>query len=369
MSAQSENTASAADAGAPARRAIKVLVVDDSAMVRQLLRRGLAADAGIEVVGTARDAYDARDKIVQLRPDVLTLDVEMPKMDGVEFLRRLMPQYPLPVVMVSSLTERGKRIAMEALEAGAVGIVTKPKADVARGLEGMLSQLQRLVKEAAQADVSHWRQVRTTTIPPPARRSPLAESTDKVIAIGASTGGVEALRRVISNLPQAAPGVVIVQHMPAGFTSTFAQRLDELSAMAVKEAEHNDRVLPGRVLLAPGGMRHLRVVRSGGDYRVALEAGDKVCGHCPSVEVMMQSVAANVGANAIGAMLTGMGHDGADGLVAMRRAGARTLAQDEASSVVFGMPREAYERGGAEELVPLGGIAARLVALLNEVAG
>lgn len=347
-------------------RPIRVIVVDDSALVRDILAQGLAMDPAIEVVAKASDPYVARDQIIKHRPDVLTLDVEMPRMDGVEFLRRLMPQYPVPVVMVSALTQRGKQITLDALDAGAVDFVSKPSTDVARGLSNMMMELRTKVKIASTANVSHWKSKRAA---PPVRSSvtssALAESTDKVIAIGASTGGTEAIKDVVVPLPAACPGVVIVQHMPAGFTKMYAERLNTLCAMEVKEAETGDRVMPGRILLAPGDY-HMTVLRSGGVYRVDCSKGEKVCGHCPSVEVMMNSVAKNVGANAVGVMLTGMGSDGAGGMLAMREAGARTLAQDEASSVVFGMPKAAYERGGAERLVPLEKITGEVLALVQE---
>ena len=314
---------------------VRVLVVDDSALVRQILTQGLSADPGIEVVGAAADPYQARDKIIQLNPDVLTLDVEMPRMDGVEFLRRLMPQHPVPVVMVSSLTQKGKQITMDALEAGAVDFVSKPTSDVARGLQAMMMELRVKVKIASTANVSHWKSKRITPAPRSAAvsASALAESTDKVIAIGASTGGTEAIKKVITGFPAATPGVVIVQHMPAGFTRMFAERLNQLCPMEVKEAQSGDRVMPGRILVAPGE-KQMRVIRSGGFYQVTCEPGEKVSGHCPSVDVMMHSVAKHVGANAVAAMLTGMGSDGADGMLAMRKAGARCIAQDEASCVV-----------------------------------
>jgi len=347
-------------------RAIRVIVVDDSALVRDILAQGLAMDPAIEVVAKASDPYVARDQIIKHRPDVLTLDVEMPRMDGVEFLRRLMPQYPVPVVMVSALTQRGKQITLDALDAGAVDFVSKPSTDVARGLSNMMMELRTKVKIASTANVSHWKSKRAA---PPVRStvtsSALAESTDKVIAIGASTGGTEAIKDVVVPLPAACPGVVIVQHMPAGFTKMYAERLNTLCAMEVKEAETGDRVMPGRILLAPGDY-HMTILRSGGVYRVDCSKGEKVCGHCPSVEVMMNSVAKNVGANAVGVMLTGMGSDGAGGMLAMREAGARTRAQDEASSVVFGMPKVAYEGGGAERLVPLEKIAGEVLALVQE---
>jgi len=346
---------------------IRVLVIDDSALIRQILTKGLSMDPEIEVVGSAVDPYIARDKIVQLRPDVLTLDVEMPRMDGVEFLRKLMPQYPIPVVMVSSLTQRGKQITIEALEAGAVDFVSKPTSNVAQGMNNMLSELRKKVKTAAGANVSQWKN--KAPAQPGAQTSmssrALAESTDKVIAIGASTGGTEALKKVVCKFPATAPGVVIVQHMPPGFTKMFAERLNQLCAMEVKEAETGDRVRSGRILIAPGA-KQLEVTRSGGMYQVRCEPGEKVSGHCPSVDVMMQSVAKNVGSNAIGVMLTGMGSDGSDGMLAMKNAGARNIAQDEASCVVFGMPKVAYEKGGAEKLVPLENIAAKVISMLTE---
>ncbi|HIJ77991.1 MAG: chemotaxis response regulator protein-glutamate methylesterase [Desulfobulbaceae bacterium] len=345
---------------------VRVLIVDDSSLVRSILSEGLSKDPGIEVVGMAPDPFVARDKIVQLKPDVLTLDVEMPRMDGVDFLRRLMPQYPIPVVMVSALTQKGKRITMEALEAGAVDFVSKPTTDLARGLEGMMMELRTKVKIAKNANVSHWKSKRQVLPSERVLSAPraLAESTDKVIAIGASTGGTEAIRTVISRFPATMPGVVIVQHMPPGFTKMFAERLNGICDMQVKEAESGDRVMPGRILIAPGDI-HMRIQRSGGIYKVVCEPGEKVCGHRPSVEVLMQSVAKHVGANAIGVMLTGMGADGADAMLAMRQSGARTMAQDEASSVVFGMPNEAFKRGGAEKLVPLDKIAASIMQLLS----
>lgn len=346
-------------------RKIRVLVVDDSSLVRSILTAGLNQDPGIEVVGSAPDPFVARDRIVELRPDVLTLDVEMPRMDGVEFLRRLMPQFPLPVVMVSALTKKGQQITLEALEAGAVDFVTKPSTDVARGLTAMLMELRTKVKIASTANVSHWKNQRTALFTGKILTSPksLAESTDKIIAIGASTGGTEAIRQIVTCYPVNTPGVVVVQHMPAGFTRMFAERLNGLCAMQVKEAVSGDRVMPGRILIAPGE-KHLRVHRSGGMYEVECRPGEKVSGHCPSVDVMMHSVAAHAGRNAVGIMLTGMGRDGAAGMLAMRQAGARNIAQDKQSSVVFGMPKEAFANGGAEQLVVLTKIAETSLALL-----
>lgn len=348
-------------------RPIRVLIVDDSALVRNILSQGLSLDPQIEVVGTAPDPYQARDKILQLQPDVLTLDVEMPKMDGVAFLRKLMPQHPIPVVMVSSLTQRGKQITIDALDAGAVDFVAKPTSNVASGLNAMIGELRTKVKIASTANVSHWKgkQVEASRPQPLVGSRALAESTDKVIAIGASTGGTEAIRKVITQFPATTPGVVIVQHMPGGFTKMFSDRLNQLCAMEVKEATDGDRVRNGLILVAPGGVQ-MKVVRSGGFYQVRCDGTEKVSGHCPSVDVMMHSVAQYVGANAVGGMLTGMGGDGSDGMLAMRNAGARCIAQDEATSVVFGMPKVAYEKGGAERLVSLDLVAQTLLNLLAE---
>ena len=293
-------------------KVIRVLVIDDSALVRNILSQGLSLDPGIEVVGTAADPYIARDKIVELQPDVLTLDVEMPRMDGVAFLRKLMPQHPLPTIMVSSLTQRGKQITMDALDAGAIDFVAKPTSNVAAGLNAMLLELRAKIKIASTANVSHWKGRRSQQdLRTAGAACPLAESTDKIIAIGASTGGTEAIRRVIESFPATTPGVVIVQHMPAGFTKMFADRLNQLCQMQVKEAVDGDRIRTGLILVAPGGMQ-LKVERSGGFYQVRVGGTLKVSGHCPSVDVMMHSVAQHVGANAIGAMLTGMGQDGAE---------------------------------------------------------
>ncbi len=343
---------------------IKVLIIDDSALVRNILSQGLSLDPEIEVVGTASDPYVARDKIVALAPDVLTLDVEMPRMDGVEFLRRLMPQYPLPVLMVSSLTGRGQQITFDALEAGAVDFVTKPSSDVSRGMNEMLAELREKVKMVSKANVSGWKQSAYSVVnkQTPVPRRKLTASSEKIVAIGASTGGTQALQKVLTRLPASAPAIVIVQHMPAGFTRMFADRLNDLCAMSVKEAESGDRITSGRVLIAPGD-KHLKVVREGGVYSTHIVSGEKVCGHRPSVEVMFRSMAEHVGAHAVGVVLTGMGADGADGLVAMRSKGARTLAQDEATSVVFGMPKEAYNRGGAEKLFPIDEIADAILDL------
>ena len=330
------------------KKTIRVLCIDDSALVRQILSQGLDMDPGIEVIATAPDVFIGRDKIVKLKPDVVTLDVEMPKMDGVEFLRRLMPQWPVPVIMVSSLTEKGKRITLDALEFGAVDIVAKPKGDIHRSLNLMMTELRTKIKIASTANVSHWKTQRNKTYQSVKPLRPLKGSTDKVIAIGASTGGTVAIEKILKRLPTSTPGFVIVQHMPEGFTKLFADRMNDNCDLYVKEAQTGDRIMAGKVLIAPGS-KHMKVQRSGGIYEVICSPGPDVRGHCPSVEVMMNSVAKHVGSNALGVMLTGMGRDGADAMLKMRQSGSRTLAQDEASCIVFGMPNEAYINGGAEK--------------------
>lgn len=340
---------------------IKVLVVDDSALVRKVIETGLTADPRIVVVGTAPDPYVARDLIIQAKPDVLTLDVEMPRMDGVEFLRRLMTQMPIPVVMVSSLTEAGAQATLDALDAGAVDFVTKPGSQFGgKGLEAMMDELRTKVRAAAKARVGHLRGRTPAKPATPLTTRAMANTTDKVIALGASTGGTEALREVIAQFPANTPGVVVVQHMPEKFTAMYAERLNRLCAMDVKEAADNDRIMPGRVLIAPGGMQ-MRVVRQGGQYRVRCKSGERVSGHCPSVDVLFESVATDVGRNAVGAIFTGMGSDGAAGLLKIRQAGAATFGQDEATSVVYGMPRVAFEKGAVEAQVPLDAMAARIL--------
>ncbi|MCB0153971.1 MAG: chemotaxis response regulator protein-glutamate methylesterase [Anaerolineae bacterium] len=349
---------------------IRVLIVDDSALVRKILSNGLGSDPEIQIVGTARDPYVAYELIQTERPDVLTLDVEMPRMDGVTFLKKYLPQFPIPAVIVSSLTERGKKITIEAMEAGAVDVVLKPKIGVTEALPEMMGDLISRVKAAARVNVKRYAASKPAALPVASgpitiNSKALAETTDRVIAIGASAGGVAALARIIPMFPAAAPGIVIVQHMPAGFTTSFAGRLDSLAQMRVKEAEDGDRVRPGLVLLAPGGDRQLEVHRSGGEYRISLKLGEKVSGHCPSVDVMFQSVAKYVGKNAVAAILTGMGADGAQGLLAIRQVGGQTYAQDEATCVVFGMPQAAWKIGAADQLLPLDQIPSRLLIALR----
>lgn len=338
-----------------AKKKIRVLIVDDSALVRDILSKGLAKDPDIEVIGKAKDPYEARDMIVFHRPDVMTLDVEMPRMDGVEFLRKLMPQFPIPVIMVSALTNSSAEITLQALEAGAVDFVLKPSTNISRTLEMMLEEIKRKIKIASKIDVSHFKKDKKSAVSYNKSYS-LAISTDKVVAIGASTGGTEAIKEVITRFPSNMPGVVIVQHMPAGFTKMFAERLNELCHMEVKEAQDGDRVMTGRILIAPGDF-HMSLVRYGGLYKVTLDKSPTMNGHRPSVGVLFNSVAKFAGANALGIILTGMGNDGAQGMLEMRKAGAKTLAQDERSSVVWGMPKEAWKNGGAQILLPLNEIA------------
>ncbi len=345
-----------------AKRKIRVLVVDDSALVRNVIKEGLNQDPNLKVVGTASDPFIARDQIVALNPDVMTLDVEMPRMDGIEFLRHLMPQHPMPVIIVSSLTERGGEVTLAALNSGALDFITKPKANVAGGLPVMLGELREKIKIASQANLSGWKKAKTPTAPAQNYKADLAQTTDKVICIGASTGGTQAIREVLTQMPVNMPGIVVVQHMPPGFTKQFADQVNQYCQIQVKEAEQGDRILPGIALIAPGDL-HMSIRRIGGEYRVEIQEGEKVCGHRPSVEVLFRSAAKFVGRNGIGVMLTGMGHDGAAGMLSMRQVGSRTLAQDEKSSVVYGMPKVAFENGGAEVQVNLKDIPATLLKL------
>lgn len=349
-------------------RKIRVLVIDDSASVRQMMTQILSADPQIEVIAAASDPFVAAKYIKDDLPDVVTLDVEMPRMDGLTFLRKLMSQCPLPVVMCSSLVEDGSETLMQALEAGAVDIILKPRAGVADFLSEQARRICDTVKGAAQARVQRRTERAPlkpqqklnadAMLPPPGTRA-MSRTTEMVVCIGASTGGTEALREVLEALPANAPGIVIVQHMPEHFTRTFAQRLDSLCEVSVKEAEDGDTVMRGHVLIAPGG-RHTLLTRQGARYLVSVRDGPLVSRHRPSVDVLFRSAAQSAGANAVGVILTGMGDDGAQGLLEMRNAGARTIAQDEATSVVFGMPKEAIARGAAERVLPLGVIASEL---------
>ncbi len=340
----------------------KVLIVDDSAVMRQVLAEIIRKDPDLEVVGSAADPFMAWEKITNLKPDVLTLDVEMPRMDGLTFLEKLMRTRPMPVVMVSSLTEKGCQTTLRALELGAVDFVTKPKIDVAHGTVDLGPEIIEKVKAAARARL----RARRTLVPRiPAEPGALIETTNKVICIGASTGGTEALVDVLTALPPDVPGIVIVQHMPPGFTRSFAQRLDQCCRIRVKEAAEGDRILPGHALLAPGGL-HMAIIRSGAVYKVRVGYGELVNRHRPSVDVLFNSAAKYVGANAVGVILTGMGNDGARGMLAMRQAGAHTIAEDESTCVVFGMPKEALAMGGAERAVPLHQIAGRILNLVRD---
>lgn len=341
---------------------IKVLLVDDSALVRKILRDGLSSDPQFEVVGTAPDVYVARDKIVLLKPDVLTLDIEMPRMDGIEFLKRLMPQYPLPVVIVSAMAEAGARATLDALDNGALDFVLKPS--IKSRLSEMIDELKNKIRMASETDVSSWKRKSRGVRKRLADRV-LVGTTDKIIAIGASTGGTVAVKKMLGEFPPTMPGTVVVQHMPPVFTRLFAEKLNESATrIEVKEAKTGDRVLTGRVLIAPGG-KQLRVMRSGGQYLARCTDGEKVNGHCPSVEVLFNSITRNVGSNAIGVMLTGMGRDGADAMLGMRQAGAKTFAQDRESSVVYGMPKAAYDCGGAERIVGLDDMTSVLINTLK----
>ncbi|MEW6704446.1 MAG: chemotaxis response regulator protein-glutamate methylesterase [Pseudomonadota bacterium] len=340
---------------------IRVMVVDDSATVRQVMAGLLSAAPGIEVIATASDPLFALDKMGRDWPDVLVLDVEMPRMDGITFLRRLMAERPTPVVICSSLTEQGAHTTVQALAAGAVSIVTKPRIGVRQFLESAAAEVVAAVRAAARANVA--RLACTPAAPAgPAAAAPagaMHETTDKVVAIGTSTGGTQALEVVLKPLPRTTPGLVIVQHMPEKFTQAFAARLDGLCEIEVREARDGDRVHPGLALIAPGG-RQMQLVRSGAQYRVEVAPGPPVNRHCPSVDVLFRSVARHVGRNALGLLLTGMGDDGARGLLQMRQAQARTAAQDEASCVVYGMPKEAMRLGAAERVLPLEAMASAI---------
>ena len=341
---------------------IKVLVVDDSAIVRKIFTEELSRERGIAVIGTAPDPYVARDKIVKLNPDVVTLDIEMPRMDGITFLKKLMRYYPLPVIIVSSLTAKGGKLALEAIESGAVEVLSKP--GTAYSVGDMKQQLADKIRAAARARVSQRKDESSPERAPVRLGSrSLQETTNKVIAIGASTGGTEALKEVLTRFPPTIPGVVVVQHMPPNFTTAFAERLNNQCSIAVKEAEDGDSVLPGRALIAPGNY-HMLLKRSGARYYVSVKTGPMVHHQRPSVDVLFNSSAQYAGANAIGVILTGMGADGAQGLLQMRQAGARTIGQDEASCVVYGMPKEAAKAGAVEKVAPLQHVAQQVINFL-----
>lgn len=338
---------------------IKVLVVDDSLMFRKLLVKALNADQNIEVVADVEDVYQARDAILKYKPHVMTLDVEMPKMNGIEFLRRLMPQYPLPVVMISSLN--GK--VFDALEAGAVDFVNKPtNLNQAQLNEFLTQELAAKVKIASTAKVGKLKRAESTSI---MGHITAAGGKDRIVAIGASTGGTEAIFEVVKRFKRDIPGVVIVQHMPPGFTKMYADRLNNQCEVAVKEAQSGDRVLQGQVLIAPGD-RQMRLVKVNGVYQVECRGTEKVSGHCPSVDVLFSSVAKAAGNKAVGVILTGMGGDGAKGLLEMRNAGALTVGQDEATCVVYGMPKVAFDIGAVQQQAPITAIAGKVYDLLSK---
>jgi len=343
---------------------IKVLIIDDSALIRSLMREIINSQPDLEVVGQAPDPITAREMIKQLNPDVLTLDVEMPRMNGLEFLEKLMRLRPMPVLMVSTLTERGNEVTLKALELGAVDFITKPGIGVSDGLAELGNEIGDKIRAAARARVHRH----ALGASPVERPQPLAghflNTTEKIVCVGASTGGTEALKEFLSRMPATSPAVMITQHMPETFTRSFAQRLDGLSAMTVKEAEHNERVVPGHAYIAPGHS-HLLLKKSGAYYYTELSKADPVNRHRPSVDVLFHSAAQVAGPNTLGVIMTGMGKDGAQGLLALRKSGAYTIAQDEASCVVFGMPKAAIEIGAAVEVASLNDLAGRVLDRLG----
>jgi two-component system, chemotaxis family, protein-glutamate methylesterase/glutaminase len=347
----------------------RVLVVDDSALVRKLLSEIINSQTDMVCAGTANDPLIAREMIRELNPDVLTLDVEMPKMDGIEFLSRLMRLRPMPVLMISTLTERGAEVTMRALELGAVDFVAKPRIGLTDGIKELSTQIVEKIRVAAVAKVARAAPSAAAahSTSQPSAAAPLGTfgrlSTEKIICIGASTGGTEAIREVLTNMPADSPAIVITQHMPPGFTTSFAARLDTLCQINVKEASNGERVLPGHAYIAPGG-KQFRLARSGANYLAVVEDGEPVNRHKPSVEVLFKSAASMAGRNAFGIMLTGMGNDGAQAMREMKDAGSYNYVQDEASCIVFGMPREAILHGAADEVLPLTAIAPALLGRL-----
>lgn len=342
--------------------AIKVLVVDDSALVRSLLSEIIRSAPGLELVGAAADAYVARDMVKQFSPDVITLDIEMPRMDGLSFLEKLMYARPTPVVMISTLTEAGAEATLRALELGAIDFIPKPKLGISSGIREYSDLIIEKIRAAATVQVKAIRTRDHANVSAEQKlvSSARLQSTEKIIAIGASTGGTEAIKDLLIQLPAAVPGIVMTQHMPAGFTRTYAERLNKITRLHVVEAKGGERILPGHAFLAPGG-HHLIVVRSGADYVVKLSDAEPVHRHRPAVDVMMESVALAGGKNVLGVLLTGMGKDGAKGMLAIRQQGGYTLAQDEASCVVYGMPKEAVLAGGVDQIVELDKIGATLL--------
>jgi len=342
----------------------KVLIVDDSALMRQLLTQILSSDPELQVVGTAADPFSAREKIKALQPDVLTLDIEMPRMDGLTFLEKLMRGHPMPVVMISSLTSKGADTTLRALSLGAVDYIAKPKLDVSDGTVEQADDIVAKVKNAARVKIRNSAVQTSTRAASLGDRPYQFSATHKVVAIGASTGGTEALRELLSPLPADFPGIVIVQHMPETFTRQFAERLDSLCKIRVQEARDGDRILPGLALLAPGG-HHMAATRKGMEYAVRVYRGERVNRHLPSVDVLFSSCARELGRNSVGVILTGMGSDGARGMLEMKQANAFNIAQDEASSIVFGMPREAILLNAVDQVLPLNRIPEALLQRLS----
>ncbi|MFW6334785.1 MAG: protein-glutamate methylesterase/protein-glutamine glutaminase [Desulfosalsimonas sp.] len=343
---------------------IKVIIIDDSAIVRQVLTRELSQAGDINIVATAPDPYVGRDKILEFRPDVVLLDLEMPRMDGLSFLKKLMKHYPIPVIIVSSLTPAGGELAVEAMNAGAVDVMCKPGSSLS--VNDMSEALIEKIRAAARAKVDGRRPAGAAAAGvQPQIRITQAKMTDTVIAIGASTGGTQAIQEVLAKMPGNSPAILIVQHMPEQFTASLAQRLNQLCSIEVREARNNDSVVPGTALIAPGNY-HMLLQRSGARFYVQTRTGPLVCGHRPSVEVLFKSVARAAGRNAVGVILTGMGKDGASGLLEMRNSRAHTIAQDEQSSVVFGMPKEAISLGAAESVLALSAIPEKIVAYVND---
>ena len=343
-------------------RKIRVLVVEDSLFFRELLVKHLNRDPEIEVVASAADPFQARDMIVKHKPDVMTLDIEMPRMSGLEFLRKLMPQYPMPVVMLSSLSDK----VFDALHAGAVDFVVKPAMTDHKKLEELMTcDLPSKIKAAANAKIAVARNATVPSLTQTVRTN--ANTKDLVVAIGASTGGTEAITAVLREFGPDIPGTVIVQHMPAGFTGIYAKRLNDQCSVTVKEAKHGDKLIPGQVLIAPGGDNQCRIVKANGSYQVEIKPGPKVSGHCPSVDVLFESVAKSAANRSIGIILTGMGADGAKGLLEVKKAGAHTIGQDESTCIVYGMPKAAFEMGAVEHQEKLNDIAKKTYAVLNNM--
>lgn len=340
---------------------IKVLVVDDSALIRSILSEIVDSCPDLTLIGTAPDAYVAKDLVKQFRPDVITLDIEMPKVDGITFLDRLMTAYPTPVLMVSTLTQRGAQATLKCLELGAIDFIPKPRLDVAKGISAYRDDIIAKLKTAARTTP-----VRRTFTKEKQLSLSITQQEQALVAIGASTGGTEALKVILQQLPEHFPPILVTQHMPIKFTTTFAERLNGLCAMTVKEAEHHEQVRAGHIYIAPGD-KHIQVKRSGADLLVMLDDGPALSGHKPSVDVMFRSVAKHAGDKALGVILTGMGRDGADGLLQLRQKGGITMAQDESSSVVFGMPKEAIKLGATNTILPLPQVAMEMAKAIEEI--